>query len=255
MTRDNAERLDLAKKVARDAGELALRMRTDGLEIETKNALDFVTQADRAVEALIVERLRQSCPSDGFVCEESGIRPSGEGNWVIDPIDGTTNYMMGLDHWSVSIAYVRRGSIEVGCVYAPDRKELFEASRGDGSRLNGKPLRRGNAAPGRVLFGLGISNRAPFQRYVALLEHLHARGIEHRRFGSAALSISDVAAGRLDGYFEPHINLWDAAAALLVAREAEADAIGFEAIECLAGGDRVYAAAHGLRGHFEHMLD
>ncbi len=254
MSGDIAARLDLAKTVARDAGDLAVRMRMEGLEIETKNALDFVTQADRAVEALIVDRLRQSYPSDGFVCEETGITPGHDGSWVIDPIDGTTNYMMGLDHWSVSIAYMRQGRIELGCVYAPDREELFEASLGGGSRLNGRRLRRRDATPGRILFGLGISNRVPFERYVAVLEHLAARGIEHRRFGSAALSISDVAAGRLDGYFEPHINLWDAAAALIVAREADADAIGFDADEHLVDGDRVYAAAHGLRDHFENML-
>lgn len=240
-------RLHLACKVAREAGALAQEMRTRGLEIESKSTQDFVTQADRAVEKLIINRLQKAYPEDGFLGEEGGMIEGSSGFWVIDPIDGTTNYMMGLDHWSVSIGYVRDGEAMLGCLFAPDRGELFDAAKGNGARLNGKPLVRKPPVPGQMVFGLGVSGRVSFETYLEILQGLNARGIEHRRFGSGALSIADVAAGRLDGYYEEHLNSWDAVAALVVAKEAAADVIGFETSSSFEAGDRVYVAAHGLR--------
>jgi myo-inositol-1(or 4)-monophosphatase len=248
---DNRERLQLARELAIDAGKLARDLRTKGLQIQTKGTQDFVTQADKQVEELIISKLGAAYPDDGFLGEEGGNISGESGVWIIDPIDGTSNYMKGLDHWSISIAYMRDNSLELGCVYAPDRDQVFEAATGLGSHLNGKLLRREPSQPNRIIFGLGISGRVDFAQYLDLLKHLDDNGIEHRRFGSAALSIAEVAANRLDGYFEPHLNIWDAAAGLVIARQAGADVLGFEKNESFQNGDRVYVAASGLRNYFD----
>ncbi len=246
----NSHRVRLACEVAREAGALAQKLRREGLKVESKSTQDFVTHADRAVEKHIIDKLHAAYPEDGFLGEEGGLIDGEAGFWVIDPIDGTTNYLMGLDHWSVSIGYVRDGEAILGCLFAPDRDEMFEAVSANGARLNGVPIIRRPAVQGQLVFGLGVSGRVSFENYVQILRDLNANGIEHRRFGSGALSIAEVAVNRLDGYYEEHLNSWDATAALVVAKEAMADVVGFEDISSFENGDRLYVAAPGLRDCF-----
>lgn len=244
---DLDKRLCIASEIAREAGVLARNMRAEGLTAEAKGRLDFVTEADRKVEALIATQLNAAFPDDGFLGEETGLTGGGAGCWVVDPIDGTSNYLNGLDHWSVSIAFTVGCRTVLGCVFAPDRNEIFEAAKDQGARLQGSSIQSKPADLDRLTFGLGISDRVPFSGYLDLLDRLNQSGIEHRRFGSGALSICDVAAGRLDAYFEHHINIWDVAAAAIIAQEAQADIAGFEDPTSFENGDRIYVSAPGLR--------
>lgn len=244
---DLNKRLERAREIADGAGRLAQQLRSKGLRVEAKGRQDFVTDADRQVEAYIAEKLRACYPSDGFFGEEGGLIGGRDGHWVVDPIDGTSNFMNGLDHWSVSIAYVVSNLPVLGCVFAPDRNELFAAAQGHGSRLDEAVLQVQEPDSASLMFGLGISDRVPFSQYSGLLDRLNGNCVEHRRFGSAALSIADVAAGRLDGYFEHHVNIWDVAAALVIAREAGAEAAGFDDPASFENGDYIFVAAPGLR--------
>ncbi|KAA9107731.1 inositol monophosphatase family protein [Microbacterium rhizomatis] len=221
----------LAIELAREAGELARRRRTEGVAIAaTKSALaDIVTEADREVEALIRERLAAERPGDGFLGEESAAeRGTTPYTWVVDPIDGTVNYAYGIPAYAVSIAVVsgepdpQLWTADAGVVFGPASGELFHAARGRGAWLHGQRLAV-NAEPsaaGALLatgFGYDPATHAGDLARVARVMPL-ARDL--RRIGSAALDLAYVAAGRLDGYFERGLNPWDHAAGALLVVEA-----------------------------------
>ena len=212
-------RLEFALALAQEAGSLAQRMRADLGTITSKDPIDFCTEADRAVEALVRRRVAE-CFGEAVLGEEEGGSPADR-LWVIDPIDGTSNYIQGSPRWCVSLAFMVNGAVELGVICAPDEGRLFQAERGRGAFLNGDPtrisgLRRG-VAP---IIETGWSNRRPITRYGALLERLTAVNMEFRRHGSGALGMADVAAGVNDGYVELHINAWDVAAGLVLVQEA-----------------------------------
>ncbi|MBX2881763.1 MAG: inositol monophosphatase [Granulosicoccus sp.] len=246
------DRLSLAQNLAKSAGALALEHRRSGLDVQSKSPMDFVTEADTAVEALLRAEINRAYPDDSILGEETGLEGSiaqedHSALWILDPIDGTHNYLTGLDHWSVSIGFALAGKLSLGVVYSPDRDQLFSAIIGHGADLNAAALQCGHSSNSHALIGLGVSNRVSFDDHLKLLKTLHSNQIEFRRFGSAALSICDVAAGRLDGYYELHLNSWDCAAAIVIAREAGVLVEGFESAESLIKGDRFYAARPGLR--------
>lgn len=225
MKAPTSELLVLACRVARDAGRLAAEGRSRGVPAaESKSTLtDMVTEYDRASEALIVDRLRATRPHDGLVGEEGSDMAGSSGlRWVIDPIDGTTNFMYDLPAWAVSIAVLDDQGPLVGAVYAPRLDELFAAVRGEGATLDGRPLRCGTVTdPASALVATGFAYR-PERRAVqgARVARLlpHVRDI--RRMGAASIDLCYVAAGRLDAYFEEGLGLWDYAAGELIAREA-----------------------------------
>lgn len=222
-----SELRDLAADIAREAGELAALRRREGVSIAaTKSSLaDLVTEADREVEALIRGRLRVERPDDGFLGEESGDAEGASGiTWVVDPIDGTVNYAMGIPVYNVSIAAVvgEPGADTIAAaVYAPALGELFTAARGEGARLNGERLRVSEpTAAGALLatgFGYDPRTHAADLETVARVMPL-ARDL--RRMGAAAIDLAYVAAGRLDGYFERGLKPWDYAAGALLVTEA-----------------------------------
>lgn len=215
----------LAQAVAREAGQLALRYRAhpEELKVESKGPQDFVSAADRAVERLIAERVATSFPGDGFLGEESppAIPSPTAPLWVVDPIDGTTNYVQGRADWCVSIAVVGAGRPQIGIVFDPNAGELYAALRGRGAVCNGAPIRvSGRAAIEQATFGLDHSPRGSPADHLRQIRGVLESGGEYRRSGSAALSIAHVAHGRLDGYVEMHLNAWDVLAGMVLVTEA-----------------------------------
>jgi myo-inositol-1(or 4)-monophosphatase len=216
------DRFLAACAVARAAGALARRHLADraGLEVEQKGPQDPVSVADKAAEALIIESLGRAFPGDGFLGEESGGQ-SAERLWVIDPIDGTANYVRAIPGFCVSIAYVEAGRTQVGVIYAPMDDELFAAARGRGATLNGVPMAvSGCAAIGEAMVGVGFGMKMPRPRFVRALDRLLEAGAEFRRMGSTALGLAYAAAGRLDGFWTVQTNSWDCLAGLLLVEEA-----------------------------------
>lgn len=219
MTDALAERHAFAIDLAREAGALASDMRGTLGALEAKSPMDYATRADHAVEALIRRRIGERF-GDPVIGEEDGGAPA-DLVWVVDPIDGTVNYVHGTSRWCVSIALVAGGEIESGVINAPDEGRLFTARRGHGAFVNGSMasvsgLRHG-ASP---VVELGWSPRRPIERYGALIQRLIGDGIEFRRLGSGALGVADTAVGLNDGYLELHINAWDVLAGMLLVREA-----------------------------------
>lgn len=247
-----ADRLQAAKDVAREAGRTALAYfhNPDELEVVTKGRQDFVSEADHAVEALIRERLQGLYPEDGFLGEESGaaIDEKGAGGiWVVDPIDGTTNFVNQVPVWCVSIAYVRQGRIEVGVVYDPNADELFAARRGHGAYCGETPISTSAAdslTQGTV--GVGYSTRTSGATAVGSIRRLLDAGGIYQRNGSGALMLAYVGAGRLIGYLEAHINAWDCLAGILLVQEAGGWTNDFLANDGLLQGNPVIAAAPGV---------
>lgn len=221
--------LTIALKAARKAGELIARAtdKLDTLVVEEKNANDFVSEVDRAAEREIIYHLKKAYPDHAFLGEESG--ETGDANseyrWIIDPLDGTTNFVRGIPHFAVSIGCEYRGQIEHAVVLDPIRGEEFTASRGRGAQLNGRRIRvSARKSLDGALIGTGILHKSRCEEYLpAYMQSLHqvaekTAGI--RRAGSAALDLAYVAAGRLDAYWELKLKPWDIAAGSLLVREA-----------------------------------
>jgi len=217
--------LNTAVKAARAAGRVATRAwdRTDTLNIREKSRNDFVSEVDLQAENAIVQILRQAYPDHGILAEEGGHQPGDEFVWVIDPLDGTTNFLHSVPHIAVSIALKHRGRLEQGVVYDPLREELFTASRGGGAFLNDRRIR---VAERTDLHGALLGTGIPFRetqnldRYLRTLRVMIADTAGVRRPGSAALDLAYVAAGRFDGFWEMGLRDWDLAAGALLVQEA-----------------------------------
>jgi myo-inositol-1(or 4)-monophosphatase len=226
----SAELLDLAVAVARQAGEFLLRGRLVDLVIETKSSpTDVVTQMDTEAERLIATAIAAARPADTMLGEEgsSAVRAGQHETavrWIVDPIDGTVNYLYGLPQWAVSIAAERAGVVVAGAVFDPSKNEMFTAELGRGAYLNGRPIRASARAElGLALIATGFgydAGRRARQAEVVRLVLPVVRDI--RRLGAASLDLCALACGRLDGYFERGLNLWDYAAGGLIAAEAGA---------------------------------
>ena len=227
-----ADLLGLAVRVAREAGELIMSLRSAGVEVaDTKSSpVDVVTAADRACEELIRGRLLGARPGDHFIGEESvqeasDHQPSSSGvTWIVDPIDGTVNYLYGLPHYAVSIAAARDGEIVAGVVRSPVADLEYAAALGGGSTGNGVPLRVRDAAPvDRLLVSTGFSYESDIRaRQGRAVAEMLPRVRDVRRQGSCALDLCLVAAGQSDAYVEEGPHIWDFAAGALIAREAGA---------------------------------
>ena len=225
MTDPIAARADLASRLAREAGQVALdyfRNRAQ-LEIETKNgSLDLVSVADRAVEEMIRREIARAFPDDAILGEEGGAGAGTSGlTWVIDPIDGTVPFLMGLPHWCVVIALAEGPETLVGVTDVPVTGEHFSARAGHGAWLDGARLR---LDPGRridqSLVAVGASERCDPVRISNVIRRLMEAGSIYYRNGSGANMLACVAAGRIGGYVEPAMNPWDSLAGLLMIREA-----------------------------------
>ena len=249
--------LELATALARDAGALALSMRAGIRTESTKSSpTDVVTAADRAVEELLVEGIRAARPDDGLLGEEGASTPGTTGlRWVVDPIDGTVNYLYGLPQWAVSIAVEDAGRRTlVGVVHDPAKGELFSAVRGRGSRLDGERLACNTLDDlGQALVGTGFGYDA--RRRAVQAGHLAAvlpAVRDLRRLGAGALDLCGVACGRLDAYFEQGLSPWDLSAGGLVATEAGARLGGLRGRP--AGFPMVVASAPGVFDALHDLL-
>jgi myo-inositol-1(or 4)-monophosphatase len=215
-------RLPVALTVAAEAGALALSYfeRREQLVVEHKGPQDLVTAADREVETLIRARFGAAFPEDGVLGEEHG-GTAAHTLWVVDPIDGTTNFVHGLPHWGVAIAFVREGRCELGVIVVPVLQETFVARLGHGATCNGRPIAASRCTTlDRALVAFGSNKRNPLPPYLERLGRVLSAGSEYRRMGSAACNLSSVACGRLDAYFEQHLSSWDALAGMLLVSEA-----------------------------------
>ena len=216
--------LNIAIRAARTAGSVIVRQaeRADTLNIERKSRNDFVTAVDRQAERIIIDTIRKAYPSHSILAEESGASVGDSYEWIIDPLDGTTNYIHGFPHYAVSIAIKSRGVVEHGLVFDPLRQELFVASRGGGAQLNDRKIRVGAKSVLRdALLGTGFPFRDvdDFDVYIESFKELTQRTIGVRRAGAATLDLAYVAAGRLDGFWEFNLKPWDMAAGSLMIRE------------------------------------
>ncbi|MBO4884940.1 MAG: inositol monophosphatase [Clostridia bacterium] len=239
-------RLEAAQDAARQAG--AMLLERHGFHVENKAAKDFVTDMDRASEKMIIDALHARFPEDGFYGEETGVSGENDGMWVIDPIDGTTNFIKNIPLFSISIAYMRGGEIEVGVVYAPALGEMFTALRGGGAFLNGKPIRVSDVNdPMQAVASMSFIHREPevARKVLPQLCELVLQVNDFRRTGSAAFDLCCVACGRVEAFFEPRLHLYDIAAGVLMVREAGGTVTGWKnGPDCLVSGDVM--ASNGL---------
>jgi myo-inositol-1(or 4)-monophosphatase len=227
MRAEPEELVDLAERVARAAGDEVHRRRGGGLfQVSTKSsATDMVTELDRASETLIVRAILEARPDDAIVGEEGADHAGTSGvHWLVDPIDGTTNFLDALPGWAVSIAAADDDGLLAGAVYVPTFSELFSACRGGGGRVDGRPIDCSDKADlSTALIGTGFAYRAEHRAQQGrLAARLLPRVRDLRRFGAASVDLCFVACGRLDGYYEEGLAPWDLAAGELIAREAGA---------------------------------
>lgn len=221
--------LNIAVRAARRAGNIIIRSvdQLDRLTVTEKSSNDFVSDVDRQAEQAIIEVIQESYPGHDILAEETGETAgkngSSEFQWIIDPLDGTTNFLHGFPQFAVSIAVKNKGRLEHGVVYDPSRQEIFTASRGAGAQLNDRRLRVSNR---KGLEGALLGTGFPFKQqehldaYMATFKALFPMTAGIRRPGSAALDLAYVAAGRLDGFWEIGLNPWDMAAGALLIQEA-----------------------------------
>ena len=241
----------IAVRAARAAGDFLLRTgeRLHELRIEMKGPNDFVSEADREAERRIVEIIRRAYPDHAILGEEGGAQGevgSHGARWIIDPLDGTTNYLHDLPWYSVSIALEIRGRLEVGVVYDPVRNELFVAERGKGARLDDRRLR---VSQHTKLAGAVIGTGFPFKSqrhldaYTESFKAVSLAGCAIRRAGSAALDLAYVAAGRFDGFWELGLQPWDIAAGVLLIQEAGG------VVTDIRGGDQLMKTGNVVGGN------
>jgi myo-inositol-1(or 4)-monophosphatase len=244
-----AEFLDLAVRASHAAGALLLdRFGGPQAGLSAKSSrTDLVSDADRAAEELIVGMIRRERPDDGILAEEGAAADGATGmGWLVDPLDGTINYLWGVPHWSVSVAATDDEGDVVGVVHDPNRGETFTAARGAGARLDGTRLQLSPSSdPSEALVGTGFSYVAEQRaRQATLLVDWLPNVRDVRRFGSAALDLAWVAAGRLDAFYETGLSTWDWAAGAMLVREAGGTVTQLPAEP--GGADGILAARPGL---------
>jgi len=244
-----SRRLEFATSLAEAAGKLALGLRPPpGAPVATlKGTQDWLTEADGAVEEFISSSLAHAFPEDGFQGEETGKGRDGALRWVVDPIDGTSNFARGSNRFCVSLGLIEDRTPLLGVIVAPAMDETFAARAGAGATLNGEPIRAAaTTALSRAMVECGWSHRRSNESYFTLVQNVMSTGASLRACGSGALGLADVAVGRIDAYVELHINLWDVAAALAILAEAGAVISNFTQGDGLVAGNPILAAAPGI---------
>ncbi|CUH87325.1 Inositol-1-monophosphatase [Phaeobacter sp. CECT 5382] len=219
--------LNVMIKAARKAGRSLVKDfgEVENLQVSRKGPGDFVSKADIAAEAILKEELMGARPTYGWLAEEGG-EITGEDptrRWIVDPLDGTTNFLHGLPHWSVSIALEHKGKVTAGVIYDPSKDELFFAEKGAGAWMNESRIRasgRHRMIESIFATGLPFAGRADLPETLQDLARLLPATAGVRRFGSAALDMAYVAAGRYEGYWERRLNAWDLAAGIIIVKEA-----------------------------------
>lgn len=250
-----ARAVQIARRVGRAASTQREELGATGLAVTNKGLQDFVTAADRTAEDTIRRALAKHFPDDGFLGEETGGTPGGA-FWVVDPIDGTTNFIRGFRHWGVSIAFVADDRVLVGVVYDAALDKVYWAIRGGGAFKERQPIRVSTGTdPTRAIAILGHSRRTSFEDYLATSRRLYEKGIDYRRMGAAAIGLARVADGIADLYYERHLNAWDMMAGGLIASEAGADVLMPRLDVAIAQGGAIIAGTPALAREFEFLRE
>lgn len=244
--------LNIATGAAHIAGDLMRRElpKVESIPVTRKARHDYVSEVDKACEAEIVREIRRYHPGHAFLGEEGGKQGDSNTVWIIDPLDGTSNYLHGIPHFAVAIAQQVNGRTEHALIYDPMRDELFTASRGKGAQLNNTRIR---VSPRITLDAAILATAFPFRQrglmsaYTGIFSAVFKRVEDIRRAGSAALDLAWVAAGRLDGFFEIGLKAWDVSAGAMIVREAGGVVTDFE------GGDRVEESGTILAAPYKLM--
>jgi myo-inositol-1(or 4)-monophosphatase len=250
--------LNIAVRAARSAGEIILRSadKASHLAVDSKGKNDFATEIDRLAEKEIISIIKAAYPEHSILAEESGEHAGNDFVWVIDPLDGTTNFIHGFPQYAVSIALKYKGRIEIGVVYDPLRDELFTAKRGGGAMLNNRRIRvTGLSSMKGALIGTGFPFKVPqhLDAYLAMFRAITIDSAGIRRAGSAALDLAYLATGRLDAFWEIELKEWDMAAGILLVKEAGGVATDFsfndnylESGNLIAGSPRMHQLMYQL---------
>lgn len=255
--RDLDRRQELGRIVAREAGLMAADYQRDpdALVIDQKGPQDWVTAADREVETLIRSRLVASFPNDTVLGEEGGGEIT-DAMWVVDPIDGTTNFLRGLPEYAVSIAFVADGVTELGFIAVPALDHLYEARRGAGATRNGQPISTSDVARmDRALVTVGFDPKDGVPHFVERLRRILDAGAAFRRFGAATIGLAAVASGSVDAFWQTRLNPWDVLAGLLLVREAGGRTNDFLANDGLRNGNPTLASAPKIASEIARLVD
>jgi myo-inositol-1(or 4)-monophosphatase len=252
--------LNIAIRAARNAGDFIVRKinRLADIKVETKSPNDFVSEVDRQAEERIIDTLLKAYPNHSILAEESGeIIGSEDYRWIIDPLDGTTNYLHGFPHFAVSIACQSKGRLEHAVIYDPMKQEIFAASRGDGATLNNRKIRVTalKSTQGALLgTGFPFKHKDQLGEFLALFNEFFKTASDIRRAGSAALDLAYVASGRLDGFWEAGLKSWDVAAGALIVREAGGLIGDYNGDEHYLENGQIIAANPKLFGDMLHKI-
>lgn len=250
------EKAVLAEKTAREAGEMLLKNRV--FQVKRKAAHDFVTEMDVKSENLIRERLLSACPEDAFFGEEGGGATAAKGRWIVDPIDGTTNFIKDIPLYTISIAYEMDGKLEIGCVYAPALDEMYLAVRGRGATRNGEAISVSDVSdPEEAVFAMSFAHRiqGSHDEMISVLDRICGRVSDLRRLGSAAFDLCCVACGRTEGFFELGLNLYDIAAGVVILKEAGGILTGWSAEEDVLETGNVCATNGRMHAFLQGVLN
>lgn len=242
--------LNIAAEAARRAGDIALRYRSrlEGIPVERKARHDYVSDVDRACEQVIREHILRHHRDHAILGEESGQTGDSDYVWIVDPIDGTSNYLRGIPHFAISIALQIKGRIEAGVVYDPMREEMFTASRGQGAFLNSRRMRvsgRKEISSAVVATAFPFRQRRLMEAYQGMFTAVFEKVEDIRRAGAASLDLAYVACGRLDGYWELNLKPWDIAAGALLVQEAGG------VVMDVTGGEQWLQSGHILAAPFK----
>lgn len=251
-------RLKTAQAITRDAGKLALDFfhRRDQLKVEQKGLQDLVSLADRQTEDVIRAGLAHAFPNDGIIGEEGGTEAAGADGplWIIDPIDGTMNFLRGVPYWSVAVALMVDRRLMMGITYDPVHDELFTARRGGGAHRNGQAIQVSGAVdPKQAVIGATFSFKMSVATYGDLLGAILGGGSDHRRMGSTALMMAHVADGRLDACATLLCNSWDVIGGLMLVEEAGGVASDFQDGAALDEPNRCFGTTPGLLEHVQTL--
>jgi myo-inositol-1(or 4)-monophosphatase len=251
--------LNVAVSAAYAAGELMRRQfgQVSAIPAARKARHDYVSEVDHACEAAIVKEISRYHPEDAFLCEEGGKQGESDTVWIIDPLDGTTNYLHGIPHFAVSIAQQVKGRTETAVVFDPMRDELFTASRGRGAFLNQKRIRvseRIDLDTAILATAFPFRQRDKMARYAKVFQAVYEKSEDFRRMGTASLDLAYVACGRLDGYYEIGLSPWDVAAGALLVREAGGVVLDFEGNDNVEEAGSIVAAPYKIMTSLQRII-
>jgi myo-inositol-1(or 4)-monophosphatase len=257
MRTEGDARRRTAETIARRAGEVARRHFRDlgALEVETKGRQDYVSRADREVEQVIREALAREFPGEGFLGEETG-GEIAEPMWVVDPIDGTTNFLRGIPMFAISMAWVAEGRTQVGVVYEPATDKMYSATSDGPATLDGRPLSV-RPCPGleEAIVAFGYSERSGREPFLERFPRVLRAHAEFRRLGAATIGLVSVAAGQTDAFFQLHLSPWDVLAGLLIVERAGGVTKDFLARDGLRKGNVTFCAAPGIAEDLAQLLE